>query len=233
MIVRPKTLWGTAKVMTSPRAGVLFDVDGTLVDTNYFHTVAWTRGLRDAGEYAEMAVVHRHLGMGSDHFTQAVLGHYNDEAVEGHANHWKSMWSEAMPFDGAAHLLRAVHEMGLAVVLASSASPEELEMLRKAISAEDVIDHATGAGDVDASKPEPDIFQAAMQGADLDPAKTIVVGDTVWDVEAARKAGVRCIGVLSGGFSEAELKESGAIEVYDNARDLLRNLETSAIGALK
>lgn len=218
--------------MTTSRAGVLFDVDGTLVDTNYLHAVAWARGIRDAGENAEMAVLHRHIGMGSDHYTQAVLGHYNDEAVEGHSNHWKSMWSEAVAFDGAADLLRAVHERGLAVVLASSANPEELEMLRKAISAEDVIDHATSSGDADASKPEPDIFQVAVDSAGLDPERTLVVGDTVWDVEAARKAGLKCIGVLCGGFSEAELRQAGAIEVYDNPRDLLRSLDRSAIAKL-
>ncbi len=224
--------WGRAKAMTEAKAGILFDVDGTLCDTNYLHAVAWARGIRDAGENAEMAVLHRHIGMGSDHFTEAVLGHDNEEASEGHSNHWKAMWSETVAFDGAAQLLRTVHEKGLTVVLASSANPEELDMLRKAISAEDVIDHATSAGDVKASKPEPDIFLAAMEKAGLTPDKTIVVGDSVWDVEAAKRAGVPCIGVLCGGFSEAELRDAGAIEIYENPRDLLRQLDKSAISRL-
>ena len=130
------------------RAGVLFDVDGTLVDTNYLHTLAWSRAFRDAGEWAPMNAIHRLIGMGGDRLVTELLGHECAAAVEARPHHYKELVSDIRVFPQAAVLLRALHNDGLAVVLATSAPTDELEILRKAIDADDVIDGQTTSDDV-------------------------------------------------------------------------------------
>lgn len=218
--------------MTTSDAGVLFDVDGTLCDTNYIHSVVWARALRDVGEFVPMSTLHRRIGMGSDQLLQDVLGHDSEEAMKKHDEHLEAFLDDIRAFPGAADLLRAVADLGGRVVLASSAPPDLLQRLRKAIDADDVLDDTTDSGEVDASKPEPDIFQAAMDKAGLSPDRCIVVGDTVWDVQAAREAGLDCICVLTGGISKSELQAAGAVAVYKDVQDLLDNLADSPISAL-
>jgi len=213
-------------------SGVLFDVDGTLCDTNYLHAVAWSRALREIGHEVPMAVLHRHIGMGSDRFTDEVIGEHSEIAGDAHRQYYREMWPDVRAFADAARLLRAVAAKGATVLLASSADSDELEMLRKAIDADDAITDATSSGDADASKPAPDIFQAALDSVDMGAKDALVVGDSVWDVLAAKKAGLECVGLLSGGIAASELRQAGAIAIYDDPGDLLQNLQSSPLAPL-
>ena len=205
---------------------VLFDVDGTLVDTNYLHVVAWWEAFARAGHDVPMASIHRAIGMGSDRLLDALLPAGRDRAADeiikiAHSALYQVYWPQLRPLPGAADLLRACHDAGLRVVLASSADPRELEVLREALDAEEAIDAATSAGDVDSSKPAPDLVQVALEQAGMSPAQSVFVGDSVWDARACQQAGVPCIGVLSGGTSREELLDAGAATVYGDPAELL------------
>ncbi len=215
------------------RRGVLFDVDGTLVDTNYLHVLTWSRALRENGEWAPMNAIHRLVGMGGDQLVPHLLGHPDDAVEDARGRQYKGLIEEAQVFPGAADLLRRVHSAGLKVVLATSSPGEELEHLRRLIDAEDAIDAQTTSDDVESSKPEPDVFLAAMKAGGIDPRGTLVVGDSTWDIEAARAAGVGCVAVETGGFSEHELSEAGALHVYRDVREILQQFDTSPLALLK
>ncbi|HET7654731.1 MAG TPA: HAD family hydrolase [Acidimicrobiales bacterium] len=212
--------------------GILFDIDGTLVDSNYLHTIAWFRAFDSVGYRVPMARIHRAIGMGSDKLIPSLIGDDADpkNADELHGEHYRQLHDELRAFDRAGDLLRACKERGARVVLATSAKERDLEALTRAIDADDAIDEITSSDDVDESKPDPDIFQAAMQKAGLDPHETIVVGDTKWDVEAARRSGLDTVAVLTGGWSRQELGDAGAVAVYDDVADLLANLDASPLG---
>ncbi|HEV8219900.1 MAG TPA: HAD family hydrolase [Streptosporangiaceae bacterium] len=210
----------------APLKAALFDVDGTLVDTNYLHTAAWWEAFARAGHDVPMASIHRAIGMGSDRLLDALLPAGRDRAGDdiikiAHSALYQVYWPQLRPLPGAADLLRACHHAGLRVVLASSADPRELDVLRDALDADDAIDAATSAGDVGSSKPAPDLVHVALEQAGTDPAQTVFVGDSVWDAQACQKAGVPCIGVLSGGTSREELLSAGAVAVYGDPADLL------------
>jgi len=215
--------------MTRLRAGVLFDLDGTLVDTNYLHTLAWARALRDAGEWAPMNAIHRLVGMGADHLLPELLGHDSPEAEAARPAHFEDLLGDAHAFRGAGQLLRDVHDLGLAVVLATSASTDDFEAMRNILDADDVIDVSTTSDDIEHSKPDPDVFCTAMRTGGIDPALAIAVGDSVWDIQAARASGIGCIAVESGGFSQHELSEAGAVHVYRDVDELRRQLRTSPL----
>ena len=218
---------------TGKPAGVIFDVDGTLADTNYLHVVAWARAFRDAGEDVAMADIHRLIGMGSELLVEELLGHADDDAVDGHAKHFQELMPELRAFPRAGELLAEVRRRGGIVALASSASEEQLEAMLEAIAAPDgTIDHVTGADDVDQSKPAPDVFETALGATGLDPADALVVGDTVWDIEAAAKVGLRVVGVVTGGIGRRDLEAAGAVAVYDNVAHLLDELDRSPVGRL-
>lgn len=218
----------------SPLRAVLFDIDGTLVDSNYLHIDSWDRGLAEAGIPAPAWRVHRSIGMDSKKLLESVAGDApeaaTEQATELHSRYYKENTDRLRPFDGARDLVRAVDRLGLRVVLATSAPEDELEILRGVLDVDDAVSEATSAGDVGTAKPEPDIIEVAVDRAGVDPAEAVMVGDTVWDVEAAGRAGVAAIGVLSGGISEAELRAAGAVEVYDDVAALLEALRTSLIG---
>jgi len=216
----------------SGRAGVLLDVDGTLVDTNYLHALAWSRALVDAGEWAPMHAIHRLVGMGGDQLLQDLLGHDSSEASSQRAERYRPLISEARAFPGASALIRRLDSFGLAVVLATSAPADELDAMRRILACDDQIAACTTADDVRATKPAPDVFRAAMQAAALDPALTLVIGDSIWDVQAARAAGLGCIAVESGGFSAHELREEGAAAVYRNVQEILDQALTGALAPL-
>ncbi len=216
-----------------PSSAVIFDVDGTLVDTNYLHTLAWARGMRDAGETVSMSAIHRLIGMGSDQLVGELLGHESEEASDGHTKHFEELMPEIQAFPGASDLLDEVHRRGAMVVLATSASEHELEAMLQAVDApEGSIDHITKKDDVEQSKPSPEIFKVALDAIDLDPARVLVVGDTVWDVEAAAECDLRVVAVLTGGISRQELEAAGAIAVYDDVGQLLRELDDSPLDEL-
>jgi HAD superfamily hydrolase (TIGR01509 family) len=216
---------------------VLFDVDGTLVDTPYLHAVCWWEAMRQAGHTASMATIHRAVGMGSAELLDHVLGSDRDRSEDeqlkaAHLALSAQYWSRLRPLPGAADLLRACAGRGLAVVLASSANPTELAVLRSALDADDAITAATSAADAEAAKPAPDILQAALDQARVSPDDAVFVGDAVWDGIAASRLGVPFVALTCGGTSAAELREHGAVEVYQDPADLLRSLDQSAIARL-
>jgi HAD superfamily hydrolase (TIGR01549 family) len=212
--------------------GVLFDIDGTLVDSNYLHVVAWARAFDKIGEPQNMADIHRLVGVGSDVLLERLLGREDEAATDAHTKFYDELKSELRAFPGAVDLLRAVKQRGGVVVLATSASPEEVEALEETLGDPDAYDAITGAGDVEDAKPSPDIFGTALKKGGLAPEDAIVVGDTVWDVEAAGKAGLGCVCLLTGGISRQELEEAGAVAVYESAAALLREIDASPLGKL-
>jgi HAD superfamily hydrolase (TIGR01509 family) len=220
--------------MNETARGVLFDVDGTLVDTNYLHAVNWWEALRQGGYTVPMARIHRAIGMGSDKLLDHLLGpdrdrESDDTMRDAHLALYATYWERLRPLPGAADLLRTCAARGLRVVLATSASEKELGVLRGVLDADDVIHTATSKSDVGTSKPDPDIIEVALRSAGLSADHALLVGDSVWDVLAAERAGIRCIGVTCGGTSAAELREAGAVDVYDDPAALCANLDRSAI----
>lgn len=216
----------------SGRPGVLFDVDGTLVDTNYLHTLAWARALSDAGEWAPMNAIHRLVGMGGDQLVPRLLGHESPRATESRARRYQELVGEARPFPGAAELLRALRDHRVTVVLATSSPGGEFDAMLDLLGAADAIDAHTTADDVERSKPDPEVFRVALEAGPIDPARAMVVGDSVWDIEAARAAGLGCVAVESGGFSQHELAEAGALHVYHDAQEMLDQLQTGPLSQL-
>lgn len=219
--------------MSGDVKAVLFDVDGTLIDTNYLHTVAWWEAFTQAGHDVPMARIHRAIGMGSDHMLDALLPSDRDTSKDGdirtsHAALYSVYWPRLRRLPGAAELVRACHDRGLRVILASSADPDELKVLRAALDADDAVDAATSAGDVSSSKPAPDLVQVALDQAQASPAESVFIGDAVWDARACRRAGVPCIGLLTGGSSRGELTEAGAVAVYESPAELLKHFPVPA-----
>jgi HAD superfamily hydrolase (TIGR01549 family) len=217
---------------SSLRPGVLFDVDGTLFDTNYLHTLAWSRAFADAGEWAPMNSIHRLVGMGSDRLVVELLGHESPQAVDARPRRYEELVGEARALPGATELLRECHRNGLSVVIATSAVTGELDVLLKKLGAEDAIDAQTTADDIDESKPNPEVFVKAMQAGGIDPRRALAVGDSIWDIKAARAAGIGCIAVESGGYSAHELSEDGALRVYSDVQELLQQFFTSPLALL-
>jgi HAD superfamily hydrolase (TIGR01509 family) len=217
---------------TSPASGVLFDVDGTLVDTNYLHVVAWWQAFRAFGHEVPMKQIHGLVGQGAERLVTSVLDRPDDDIADAHSDFYGPFLHQLPPFRAAADLLRRVKDAGLAVVLATSASEEEAGHLVDALGVADVVDAVTTKDDADESKPDPDIVRTALDKAGLSAERAIFVGDTVWDVAAARRAGLDCVCVLSGGIAEADLREAGAVAVYRDVAHLLDELDASPLGRL-
>ena len=218
--------------------GVLFDVDGTLVDTPYLHVIAWWQALRQYEHDVPMARIHRAIGMGSDRIIDHLLGHERDHGDDdamraAHASLYAVYWTRLRPTPGARELVSACDERGLRVVLATSASAPELAALMGMLAVDEYVDTVTGADDAGTSKPAPDILEVALRRSGLRPAHVVFVGDAVWDVYASAKLDIACIGLTSGGISAGELTEAGAIEVYEHPRALLESLDKSAISAVR
>lgn len=218
---------------TRPPGAVLFDIDGTLVDSNYVHVDAWLRALRAVGHPVDAWRVHRGQGMGSSQLLAALLGEAAEQlgaqAQQRHSERYRQTADLLRTFDGARELVAAVAERGAKVVIATSAAPDELERLRTLLDIEDAVAEFTAAEDVEAAKPAPDLVHVALKRAGVTADRAVFVGDTVWDVQAAGKAGVACVGVLTGGISAAELTEAGAVAVYPDCRALLSELDTSPL----
>lgn len=214
--------------------GVLFDVDGTLVDSSYIHAVCWWQAFRQAGHDVLTSSIHRAVGMGSDRLVPHVLGDDVDADIDAlssaHAAIYSTWWPALRPLPAAADLVRAAKTAGLVTVLATSASERELTVLREVLGADEWIDHVTSAGDSDTTKPAPDLVEVALAKARLGPSDAVFVGDAVWDVHAANDAGVRCIGLECGGNSEAELRDAGAAQVFRDPADLLTHWDDSLLG---
>jgi phosphoglycolate phosphatase-like HAD superfamily hydrolase len=203
---------------------VILDIDGTLVDTNYQHAIAWHRALRDHDYTVQLWQIHRHIGMGGDQLVAALIGDDGEradgEAIrEAEGGAYGELIDEVQAMDGASELLRELHEDGAAVVLASSAKAEEVEHYLDLLDARELIDGWTTAADVEQTKPEPDLIQAALDKA-LGAATPVMVGDSTWDVKAAGVAGVPTLAVLTGGFSAEELRGAGAARVLESIGEL-------------
>ena len=210
----------------------ILDIDGTLVDTNYQHTIAWQRALHGNGARVAAWRIHRHIGMGGDKVVAALCGdafeeRHGDEVREAEGGFYMELIDEVQPFEGARGLIEDLKAGGHTVVLASSAKPEEVEHYLDLLDARDLVDGWTTSGDVERTKPEPDLVRAALDQLGTNDA--VMVGDTPWDVEAAEKAGVPTVAVLTGGFSEQELRDAGAAAVFTSIRALREELASTPL----
>lgn len=218
--------------MPQLRAAIL-DVDGTLVDTNYHHALAWFRAFREHGIVLPIWRLHRHVGMGGDKFVAAVAGEDVEERLgdlvrEEWERRFDTMIDEVEPLAGARELMVELAERGRTVVLASSAIEKHLDAFVDLLDARDVADSWTTKDDVEASKPEPDLVEAALAKAGTRDA--VMVGDTPWDCIAADRAGIQTVAVITGGFSEAELRGAGAVAVFESLEELRERLDETPLG---
>jgi HAD superfamily hydrolase (TIGR01509 family) len=201
----------------------ILDVDGTLVDTNYHHALAWHRALRAHDHQVQMWKVHRHIGMGGDQILDALIGEeaaaeQGDAIREAEAEAYGELIGEVEPMEGARQLLERLRAQEATTILASSAKQEEVDHYLDLLDARDLVDGWTTSADVERTKPHPDLVHAALEKAG--EGASVMVGDSVWDVKAARAAGVDTLAVLTGGFSEGELREAGAVQVVESIDEL-------------
>ncbi|ANS69902.1 hydrolase [Streptomyces lincolnensis] len=215
------------------RAAV-FDVDGTLVDTNHLHVATWWEAFRQAGHTVPMHAVHRAVGLGSTDLIAHLLGDDRDrsrdeELSAAHKALYGQYFDRLPALSDAGRLLRRLHRDGWTVVLATSAGGAELSALRRAIDADDAIADTASADDVDEGKPAPEPVEHALELAGVGAEHAVFVGDTVWDMRAGSRAGVRCVGVLCGGIPRTDLEEAGATAIYADPADLLAGLEESPL----
>jgi HAD superfamily hydrolase (TIGR01549 family) len=212
----------------------ILDVDGTLVDTNYHHTIAWFRAFRQNEVVLPIWRIHRHIGMGGDQLVKALGGEQvesekGDDIRAAESVLYGELMSEVEPLEGAHELMEDLKKSGHAVVLASSAKAHEVEHYLDLLDARELADDWTTSADVEATKPEPDLVVAAVEKAG--GGEAVMVGDSTWDCEAAKRAGLDTIAVLTGGFSEAELRDSGALVVYSSIQDLRESLDETPLAA--
>ena len=218
--------------MTGPAA--ILDIDGTLVDSNYFHAVAWYRAMVGHGHHSlPMWRIHRAIGMGSDQLIGALLGddveeREGDDIRDTEKERYFELIEEVRPLDGARELIEDLKRDGRTVVLASSAKPDEVEHYLDLLDARELADAWTTSGDVERTKPYPDLVNAALKRAGGGPA--VMVGDSVWDCKAAENAGVDTVAVLTGGFSDSELLKAGAVVVFPSIQELRRRLSWTPLG---
>jgi HAD superfamily hydrolase (TIGR01509 family) len=215
------------------RPAAIIDVDGTLVDTNYQHALAWYRALRQHGVTLALWEIHRRIGMGGDQLVSSLVGEgfderYGDDVRAAEKALYLALMPEVQPLPGARDLLEALHVRGHTIVLASSAKPDELQHYIGLLDAQEIVDGWTDSGDVAKTKPEPDLVRAAVDKAGGGPA--VMIGDSTWDCAAAGRAGLATIGVLTGGFSEEELAEAGAATVFRSLRELQDGLDSTPLG---
>ena len=215
-------------------AVAILDIDGTLVDTNYHHAVAWFRAFRQHGVVLPVWRIHRHIGMGGDQLVAALTDERTDaEKGDDIRSAEKALYlafiEEVEPMEGAGALISDLKEHGHTVVLASSAKQDEVDHYLDQLDARELADAWTTSADVDATKPEPDLVRAALDKAAGD-GDAVMVGDTTWDVEAAKRAGIETIAVRTGGFGRDELEEAGAAAVFDSVAELRERLGETPLG---
>src|ERR671916_1836873 len=206
----------------------ILDIDGTLVDTNYHHAVAWYRAFRQHDLVLPIWRIHRHIGMGGDQLVESLTDRQTDEEKGDDIRTaekalYLALIEEVEPLAGARDLIVRLKDDGRKVVLASSAKPEELEHYLDLLDARDLADGWTSSGDVERTKPEPDLVAAAVEKAG--GGRAVMLGDSTWDCESAKRAGVETVGVLTGGFSEGELRDAGAACVFDSLVAVRRDLD--------
>ncbi|MFD7708796.1 HAD family hydrolase [Streptomyces sp. NPDC059785] len=215
------------------RAAV-FDIDGTLVDTNHLHVTAWWEAFRQAGHQVSMYAIHRAIGLGSADLIAHLLGENRDPdevdtISKAHKALYGTYFDRLPPLRDAGRLLKQLDADGWTVVLATSAGGFELGALRRAIGADEAIRATASADDVERGKPEPDPVVHALELVDIPAARAVFVGDSVWDMRAGDRAGVTTVGVLSGGIPRADLEEAGARAIYRDPAHLLALLPDSPL----
>jgi HAD superfamily hydrolase (TIGR01549 family) len=218
-------------------AAVLFDIDGTLVDSNYLHVHAWCRAFYDVGIAVESWRIHRSIGMDGTRLVQFLSrGVADDDGRQQikdlHLRYFTETSSLLRRLPGAREVLERISALGLQVVLATSASEDELSILRGVLDCDDLVSAVTSAKDVDVAKPEPKIIEVAMDRAGVDADHAVYVGDTVWDAIACTRAGVPAIGVLSGGIARSALEKAGAESIFENPAELCDHIDSTRIAAL-
>jgi HAD superfamily hydrolase (TIGR01549 family) len=213
----------------------ILDVDGTLVDTNYHHAIAWFRAFRRHFLTLPVWRIHRHIGMGGDQLVAALAGDEIEERLgdsirEAESELYRELIDEVQTMEGSRELIEVLKDAGNVVVLASSAKDWEVEHYIELLDAAETVDAWTTSADVERTKPQPDLVHAALDKAGGD-GDAMLIGDTVWDVKAAARAGVETLAVLTGGFSEAELREAGAKDVFTSVEEVRRSLAETALRA--
>jgi HAD superfamily hydrolase (TIGR01509 family) len=211
----------------------ILDIDGTLIDTNYHHAVAWFRAFRQHGHVVPIWQIHRHIGMGGDKLVAALL---SEEAEEREGDDiraaekalYLTFIEEVEPLRGARALMEDLRDRGSQIVLASSAKADEVDHYLDLLDARSLADGWTTSADVEATKPDPDLVLAALEKVGSEDA--VMIGDSTWDCQAAEAAGIKSIAVLTGGFSSEELREAGAAEVYESIDELRQKLDDSPLG---
>lgn len=219
---------------TGESHAVVFDIDGTLIDSNYLHVDAWQHALQQLGHDVPAWRVHRAIGMGSDKLLPLLIGEsaaaeHGEDARLLHSAFFGAHGHRLRRLPAARELLSAVREAGLQVVLATSAAPRELAQLLEALDS-DAPSVVTSSDDVDDTKPDPDVLGVALGKAGVAAKHAIFVGDAVWDVRASVRAGIRCVGVRSGGTSGEELLREGAVAVYDDPAGILGDADDDPLG---
>jgi HAD superfamily hydrolase (TIGR01509 family) len=214
-----------------PPAAIL-DIDGTLVDTNYHHTIAWYRAFRQHGIVLPLWKIHRHIGMGGDQLVGSLTSEEVDDSIGDDIRSaekalYMALIDEVEPVSEAREFVADLKQRGHTVVLASSAKADEVEHYLDLLDARGLADAWTTSADVEHTKPQPDLVRAAMERADADDA--VMVGDTPWDIRAAEAADVATIAVITGGFSRAELEEAGAAMVFESVAELRTRLDDAPL----
>jgi HAD superfamily hydrolase (TIGR01509 family) len=213
----------------------IFDIEGTLVDNNYQHALAWFRALRRHGIVVPIVRIHRHLGMGGDQLVSALAGRsaeqeLGDELRDAWVEEFDPMLEEVEPLPGAHDLVAELKGRGLTVVLASSGKPKHVEHFVDLLRVRDLVDAWTTSEDVEKTKPEPDLIHVALDRVGGDPGDAVMIGDSVWDIEAAGKVGVPSLAIRTGGYGDDELIGAGASAVYDSPAELLARLDGTPLG---
>jgi HAD superfamily hydrolase (TIGR01509 family) len=213
----------------------ILDIDGTLVDTNYQHAIAWFRAFVRHDIVLPIWRIHRHIGMGGDQVIPALCDdrterELGDEIRQAEGEEYAKLIGEVRTMDGARELIKSLKDAGHVVILASSAKEDEVDVYLDLLDARDLADAWTTSADVEATKPEPDLVHAALDRAGAEPGDAVMVGDTPWDVKAAQGAGVPTLAVMTGGFSEQELRDAGAADVYESVAELRDRLGETPLG---
>jgi HAD superfamily hydrolase (TIGR01509 family) len=213
----------------------ILDIDGTLVDTNYHHAIAWYRAFRQFDIVLPLWLIHRHIGMGGDQVVKALTDERTeqekgDDIRAAEKTLYFQLIDEVQPMEGSRELIEQLKARGHTVVLASSAKEDEVEHYLDLLDARELADDWTTSADVESTKPAPDLVSAALQKAGASADDAVMVGDTPWDVKAAEKAGVGTLAVRTGGFAVSELQDAGAEAVFESVVELCERLDQTPLG---
>jgi HAD superfamily hydrolase (TIGR01509 family) len=212
----------------------ILDIDGTLVDTNYHHAVAWFRAFRKHGIVLPLWRIHRHIGMGGDQMVGALTDERTEEEQgdairDDEKQLYMELIEEVEPMEDSRELIEELKRRGHTVILASSAKEDEVDHYLDLLDAREIADGWTTSADVESTKPQPDLVNAALKCAGAEPDDAVMVGDTPWDVKAAERAGVPTITVRTGGFGSEELKEAGAVALFESVAELVERLDETGL----